>query len=198
MKDFSKHYLEQLNALDKEQFLEKQSEYLGFSDDDILEVLKAQSMSCLPSVFQQFISVMGHKRVNGKRYLAQLKQYKTTLIRLLRLEHTDMLVLPSDAFVFYIDGDGGENAFFFRTGDCLPDPPVYYYYEGNTDFLLVCPLSEWLIESALYQYKEIDSYLEDERFGNPVMWVRNIKSAELKKLRPKVWNDPNFVDDIPF
>ena len=189
--DFEKLYLQRLKTL--------QSEYTGFSEEDILDLQQAQSIACLPSVFQQFISAVGHKRGDGKRYLDQLKQYKTSLINMLYLEHADKLVLPSDAFIFYISPDVVMNAFFCRTGDCLPDPLVYYYYEANTDFLLVCPLSEWLIESALFQYKAIVSYLEDERFGNPVTWVRHIKSAELKKLRPEPqYDEANPFDDIPF
>jgi len=195
---FGEDFMQLLKDLDDQYFGTKDRKYSGFTPREIAEIQKAQDVECLPETYIQFLLYTGDEKgkclnrfAKGLGELYDLKSYKQALGRMLEHEHGETLTLPAGAFVFYREGWGGENSFFFVTDKCLDDPPVYYYYEGNTGFLEVSShLSKWFTEQALYR--------KDNQLGGPIFWLHDNKSDELKKVCPPSARVIDDEDEIPF
>lgn len=110
--------------------------FIGCIDAEIEILRTAQQVDFLPDIYCQYLKIMGHQAGGilfrgGDRLLQTSKQ---VLQRVLDDIDNSPLLSPN-AFIFlsYQDVD----FFFFIAEKANDDPPVYYYGEGDTDFLKV-------------------------------------------------------------
>lgn len=102
----------------------------GCSSEEIETVIKAQQVKRLPRIFREYLETMGKKGLGYNPYMGAswgcgpmkfLKDWARNSIS----RKGASFVLPTDAFVFY---DQGEDVYlYFRTDNEDDNPPVHQY-----------------------------------------------------------------------
>ncbi len=121
----------------------------GCTEDVLTYAIAEQNVACLPEAYRKFMLAFGDRCdsiLGDSCSCAMLREgdYKDVLIyELKRIGIT----VPSDTFVFYCHD--GYVWYFFRTKDCLDDPPVYCYWEPDPGIRLIAGSFSQLIEFRL-------------------------------------------------
>lgn len=105
----------------------------------------------LPASYRAYLSIAGasppRKLVGSDCHGDYLFELHGWAIELLS-ESGCQLTLPEDAVVFFMHQ--GYQFFFFHADGTTEDPPVYYYFEGRSEFEKPYErLSDWVASIAL-------------------------------------------------
>jgi hypothetical protein len=133
----------------------KPEEFLGCSEQEIEEIMRAQNVAALPSVYLDFLRIMGKGAGEFMQELeifypdvVSIKDY--VLKEIVNNQRTNFK-LPDTAFVFMMNQ--GYEFLYFDTNNVDGDPPVYHYIEGDGSTLDVKPFKQWERISEFFEYE---------------------------------------------
>lgn len=117
--------------------LVRPEDIIGCSPAEIAEIMQAQGVMRLPTVYRDFLSHMGrwaglYLGMRDDFFYPLLLRAKADAIYILKGEKAPMQ-LPDDAFVFFAH-DQRYMFYFFHTSHATDDVDYYYYMETDQTF----------------------------------------------------------------
>ena len=118
----------------------------GCSQTELEILQQSQQVACLPENYQALMLLMGKRGIGC--LFGGLANYEACLgfkERFIGERQLARIGYPDDLFVFYQDSQG-TGYFFFRTQDCLTDPPIYMYMGHDCYYRYADSFSELVLD----------------------------------------------------
>jgi len=141
----------------------------GCSAEELISISRSQQVSCLPSVYQDLMLLMGRRGIDWildadatiQSLTADLKQAVFAEFRWMSMAY------PQDIFIF--EDHEASTVAFFRTRDCEDDPAVFSNWEAGCFRKMADSLSGYVLRMT-EQLQES----EQERMKSSQEWSREI------------------------
>jgi SMI1/KNR4 family protein SUKH-1 len=119
--------------------------FKGCTKDEIEKIMKAQGVKRLPSVFYEYLQIMGDGGLDTVYAGSDWRCDDMTVLKKFMLKNIELhqmdFDLPEDAVVFF--NHGGYDYRYFLTDTTGDDPSVYRYIEGDMPVKIADSLTQY-------------------------------------------------------